>query len=311
MACIWVIGGANIDICGAAEKELIERDSNIGEICLGFGGVGRNIAQACALLGEPVRFVTCFADDHFGELLRADCEALGMDCRWSATSTSYPSSMYLALLDADGDMRIGMSDMRILEDLSDEVLDRAIKDMDPSDILVIDSNLQPERIGRIVARTPCRIAADPVSANKAPRLARFLDRIQILKPNRVEAEELSGIRVTDEDSARNCLQFFLRRGVGEVLLTLAGEGVLLGTAEGMWHLRHRELKMRSANGGGDSFLGAYLTRRIAGEDARAAVRFAMSAAAITVEGDVMRKRTLSREIVQEEIRNLNIKETAL
>ena len=37
------VGGANLDICGRAGGQILERDSNIGSIHLSSGGVCRNI----------------------------------------------------------------------------------------------------------------------------------------------------------------------------------------------------------------------------------------------------------------------------
>ena len=45
-----IIGGANMDICGAAIGTLISKDSNIGKIGSSSGGVARNIAENLALL---------------------------------------------------------------------------------------------------------------------------------------------------------------------------------------------------------------------------------------------------------------------
>ena len=55
MSSICVIGGANIDIVGSSIDPLQNFDSNPGEISIAYGGVGRNIAQICALLGENIK----------------------------------------------------------------------------------------------------------------------------------------------------------------------------------------------------------------------------------------------------------------
>ena len=311
MAGIWIIGGANIDICGASEDKLMERDSNIGRIGLSFGGVGRNIAQTACLLGARTHFVTCFSEDYFGKILREDCEALGMDCSFSVTDGTLPSSMYIALLGPEGDMHIGMSDMRILDGITAEVVDPALSQIPEDDILVIDSNLDRERIRHILEKAPCRVAADPVSANKAPRLLDALSGLSFFKPNDVEAECLTGIRVTDHASARATLEFFLDRGVKEVILTLAGAGLALGTEQGLFYYRHRDLDIHSANGGGDALFGAYLTRRIEGDDPRGALRFAIGAAVLALEDNALHARTLTEEKIRSAIDGLDLKEDIL
>jgi sugar/nucleoside kinase (ribokinase family) len=76
---ICVIGGANIDICGSSLEPLKNYDSNPGTIAVSYGGVGRNIAQICALLKQKTKFITVFSNDEYGQMMRQDCEALGMD----------------------------------------------------------------------------------------------------------------------------------------------------------------------------------------------------------------------------------------
>lgn len=274
----WVIGGANIDIVGAAAHPLKNYDSNIGEITTSFGGVGRNIAQACAELGEKVNLVTCFGCDNFAAQLKESCRALGIDTSYSIDSDKHHTSIYLAILDENRDMRIAMNDMGILSEIDEEVLKPAIESMDKDDILVLDSNLDPALIEYIESKAPARIASDPVSAAKSPRLLGILHGIDIFKPNSVEAEELTGIKIVDEASARESIEWFLERGVKEVIITLGTKGVLLGTpSEKLW-ITHATVEMDSANGGGDAMFGAYLSRRMRGEEPRKAIEFAIAAA---------------------------------
>ncbi|MBR2067718.1 MAG: kinase, partial [Solobacterium sp.] len=172
MPRIWIIGGANIDLCGKAVHKLRVHDSNIGHIELRYGGVGRNIAQICCLLKERVNFVSCFSTDDFGKALMKDCEDLGMHLEYSYTTNAYPSSLYIALLDEGGDMYMGMNDMRILESLPFERIQEVCSLVKEEDILVIDGNLEEEVAQYIVGHCKGKIVADPVSIVKAKRLTK-------------------------------------------------------------------------------------------------------------------------------------------
>lgn len=49
---VVIIGSANIDVAGYSHESLNYADSNPGKIKFTPGGVGRNIAQNLALLGN-------------------------------------------------------------------------------------------------------------------------------------------------------------------------------------------------------------------------------------------------------------------
>lgn len=307
MAKIWIIGGANIDICGYPDKELVIYDSNIGKVDISFGGVGRNIAEVCSLLKEKVNFVSIFANDQFGEIIREDCKRLGMDLSYSLVVDDYSTSIYLAMLDHHHDMYLGLNDMRILEKMDKEFLANVLKDVKSDDYLVIDTNLDEDLLEYITSNTEAVLVCDPVSVNKVYRLKDFIDKISIYKPNQYEAKAFTGIDIVDEDSAIKSLNWFLDRGVKEVIISLAENGVLLGTKEeGVW-LKHRMVDVRNATGGGDSILGAYVVERKLNKSPREALKLGISTAVLRIEGH----RDLSIEYIMKNLEKLEVEEKVL
>ena len=311
MSSICVIGGANIDIVGSSIDPLQNFDSNPGEISIAYGGVGRNIAQICALLGENIKFVTCFSGDSYGQSMKEDCKRLGMDVSMSSTVEDLPSSMYIALLDNNRDMKLGMSDMRILRRMDAKMLQPILETLHEDDIIIIDSNLDMESIEYIAIHAKARIAADPVSAHKASRLKSVLNHLDIFKPNQFEASELTGIWIKDEETARQNLDWFIEHGVKEVIISMADRGILLGTAEHKTWFTHRPINMENATGGGDSLLGAYVASRLAGKCPLESMRFGVSAAVISIEQDAVRRRNLNTEEVNAKISDMKIEEKTL
>lgn len=311
MGRIFVIGGANIDICGASNEPLRNYDSNPGTVSVAFGGVGRNIAEYAALLGGDVKFITAFSADHYGTMLKNDCESLGMDCSYSMITPDYPTSMYIAILDHDRDMRIAMSDMRILRAFDDEMLARVLQSTHADDIIIIDANLHIPSLHYIAEHAGCILAADPVSVAKASRLEDILDKLTIFKPNRFEAEHLSGIALRDEQSMRDILDWFREKGIKETVISMADRGVLLGTEEMKIHFTHRIAYVENATGGGDSFLAAYVCARGSGKNPREAVRFAIACALHVIAHDEPERRKITRELIEESIPGTEIKERYL
>lgn len=311
MGRIFIIGGANIDICGFAQNQLRDHDSNPGTIEISFGGVGRNIAEICALLGADISFATVFSSDSYGTLLKNDCEQLGMDCSLCTVTDEWPSSMYIAVMDHEGDMKIAMSDMRILRAFTAEMMDRVLKRISKDDIIIIDANLDMECIRYIADHAPCMIAADPVSTAKASRLMPVIGRIGVFKPNRYEAEELSGIRIADLQSASEALDWFTERGVREVIISLADQGVLLAAEGRKVLMTHRRVEVENANGGGDSLLAAYICQRIEGVPCEKALAFAAAAAVCVIEMGAGQRCRLTRAAAEKALAGAEIRENYL
>ena len=109
------VGAANADLNGASLAPIHLRDSNPGHISLSAGGVTRNVCENLARLGADVKLLSCVGDDTFGAFIRRSCEDAGIDASHLYEARGASSSMYLSILDADGDMLVGMSDMRIVQ----------------------------------------------------------------------------------------------------------------------------------------------------------------------------------------------------
>ena len=308
---IWVIGGANIDVCGMTHNHLMMHDSNIGEIEVSFGGVGRNIAEMITLLGGPVHFVSCFSDDVFGQLLQEDCKKKGMKIDDSIISKQYSSSMYAAILDEEGEMIAAVNDMRILDEVSEDYLNQIIEKAHEDDIIVLDGNLSEELFEKLSNNAKAKIAADPVSVAKCKRLESALDRITIFKPNQYEAAALSGIEIHDEASAKEALNFFKEKGVKEIIISLGKDGVLFGTEEELKWIHHRKVDVHNVTGGGDALLAAYITERFNGASPNEAILFAISSAILRIEAKMDEKNNITTEMIKDNLNKSEIEETLL
>ena len=69
-----------------------------------------------------------------------------------------------------------------------------------------------------------------------------------------------------------------------VLLKLGREGVLVATREGRQRIAGFAVQAVDATGAGDTFAGAFLARRLAGEAVADAARYANAAAALSTRG---------------------------
>lgn len=223
---IAVVGGVNIDIGGRSDAPLVAGDSNPGRIRSSLGGVGRNIAHNLALLGAKVKLITALGADDGAKRIEASCADLGIDLTDSLYVSDGATSTYLFLADSNGDMALAMNDMAIYEQLTPAFLETKLTTLNAAALVVLDTNLSAESIRYLGEHCTAPLFADPVSAAKAGKLEPILGRLHTLKPNRMEAELLSGVTVTDEASLYRAADTLLAAGLQRVFISLGADGVL-------------------------------------------------------------------------------------
>ena len=100
-----------------------------------------------------------------------------------------------------------------VKELEAEIAERSVacarKLLEGSQVVVIDTNLPAESIAWLADNCHAPIFADPVSTVKAEKLRPVLGKLHTLKPNRLEAELLSGVPITDTDSLHRAAQTLL------------------------------------------------------------------------------------------------------
>ena len=283
---IYVIGACNIDITAKGAKELVAHDSNPGKITMTLGGVGHNVAKNIHNLTNDVIFISTFGFDHFGKIAYEGCLDEGLDLKYSHISTSKPQSLYLAVLDADGDMSVGVNDMRLIEDMTYEDL-KDLKDViTADDYLMVDNNLKSEISEKIFKEFKGIKFTDAISASKAPKLLKSLAYIDILKVNRYEGERLSGMELKDEKAIFMALRSFMDQGTKEVILTFR-DGLYRASDGEVWRWLHGVTRkdIINATGAGDALLGAYIGATYDGYDKKSCIAYALAASLMTIEDE--------------------------
>ena len=282
---VTVVGGINVDIGGRPAAALVARDSNPGAVKSSLGGVGRNIAHNMALLGLDVRLITAFGDDLNAQKLAASCAELGVDISQSPVIPGGRTSTYLFINDEKGDMALAVSDMEIYQHLTPQVLAQRRKTLDASQVVVVDANIPEESIAWLAENCAAPLFADPVSTAKAVKLRPVLGKLHTLKPNRIEAELLSGVPITGGESLRRAASALLETGLHRVFISLGAEGVFAADrGGGQALLPCFPGKMVNATGCGDAFMAAITWAYLQGTDLEETARAGLAASAIAMEG---------------------------
>ena len=280
---VTVVGGVNVDIGGRPSAALVARDSNPGTVHSSLGGVGRNIAHNMALLGLDVRLVTAFGDDLNAQKLAASCAELGIDVTQSPVIPGGRTSTYLFINDGEGDMALAVSDMEIYSHLTPQALAQRRKLVDGSQAVVVDANIPAESIAWLAENCAAPLFADPVSTAKAVKFKPVLGKLHTLKPNRLEAELLSGVPITDGASLSRAAAALLDTGLRRVFISLGAEGVFAADHSGEIRLPCLPGKLVNATGCGDAFMAAIAWAYLQGTDLEETARAGLAAAAIAME----------------------------
>ena len=266
MIDVAVVGSLHLDIMVAAPR-LPGRDETLMGSSWAYkcGGKGGNQAVAAARFGARTAFGGQTGQDDFGERLRANLTAAGVDIAHVGIDPTQGSGMSVAISEDTGEYgAVVVSGANLTIDA--EAIATRWQSLWETRVLLLQNEV-PEALSFAAAREAKRNRA-LIVLNAAPARAMsqaLLDLVDVLIVNRVEAAIHSPAR--------------------DVVLTRGGEGLLLMTRDGArTEIAALPVKLVSAHGAGDCFCGALAARLARGDDLLAACHFANEAAGRFVSG---------------------------
>ena len=294
-----VVGGVNMDIGGRPHGKLVGADSNPGQVRMSLGGVGRNIAHNMALLGVDVRMLTAFGDDMNAQRVAASCGELGIDISHCLTVPGGATSTYLFIADEHGDMALAVSDMEIYRHLTPTFLNSRQALLNNAQLVVMDTNLPAESLAWLAEHVKVPLFCDPVSTAKAEKLRPILGRLHTLKPNRLEAELLSGVKICDRASLEQAAQALLDTGLRRVFISLGGDGVYAADHHQALLLPCLPARLVNATGAGDASMAAIAWAYLEGTDLHDTALASLAAGSLAMESEETINPNLCPSLVRE------------
>ena len=278
-----VVGGVNVDIGGHSFAPLVAADSNPGRVSMSLGGVGRNIAHNIALMGVNVRLLTAYGDDLNGERVAASCSELGIDLSNALRVPGGTTSTYLYLTDETGEMALAVSDMEICKKITPEYLAANLALLQNAQLVVADCNIPQESLQYLAENITVPLFIDPVSTVKAEKIHPILDKIHTLKPNRLEAELLSGVPIRTKEDVAKAADKLLEMGVHRLFISLGADGVYAAMGDQRLHLKNLPGHMVNTTGCGDAFMAALGWAYLEGLDLEQTALAGLAAGSIAME----------------------------
>lgn len=285
---VCVIGSSNTDMVIKASKLPAPGETVIGgTFLMNPGGKGANQAVAAARLSapdavQPVAFVANVGNDVFGRQARQQFEREGIRTEFVSTDADEPSGVALIGVDQRGENCILVASGANARLGQAQVAAALATEPDSTVVLLQLETPLPtvEYAIRESHRRGMRVVLNPAPAQSLD--ASVLPYLHVITPNESEAELLTGIRVTDEPTARQAAQRLHEAGVPHVVITLGARGAYLSTPDAALLIPAPPVTAVDTTAAGDCFNGALAVALAENRDLAEAVAFACKAASISV-----------------------------
>lgn len=283
---VVILGSTNVDQFLTVERYAQPGETlHVEEAQKAFGGgKGANQAIATARMQADTTFITKIGTDGVADFILEDFKVAHIDTSYIIKTAEAKTGQAFITVNAEGQNTI-------------YVYGGANMTMTPEDVInakdaIINADFV---VAQLEVPIPAIISAFEIAKahgvttvlNPAPAKAlpnELLSLIDIIVPNETEAELLSGIKVTNEQSMKDNANYFLSIGIKTVLITLGKQGTYFATKNQSQHIEAYKGNAIDTTAAGDTFIGAFVSRLNKSQDNLAdAIDFGNKASSLTVQ----------------------------
>lgn len=283
MADICVVGSINIDVVTTVNAYPERGQTVFGKKITEFlGGKGANQAIACAKQDKKVTLVGSIGQDEQGEKMLEGLETNGVDVSNMKRVTEEGSGQTTIILDDEAENTIIYVEGANGKLDPDYVTER-IQGLDNCKILLAQLETPAETViaaMKAAKEMGMKVILDPAPANHVTD--EMLGYADIVLPNIHETELITGVLITDEQSAREAAKVFASKGVKQGVLKLGGMGSYVFDGEKLTYIDGIKVKAVDTVGAGDCFAGALASALLDGQPLAEAASYANIVAALKV-----------------------------
>lgn len=280
---IVVLGSCNTDMVVKSSRLPVPGETILGgTFMMNPGGKGANQAVAAARLGGAVTFITKTGNDLFGRQSVELYNDEGINTDFILSDPNLPSGVALITVDGRGENCIvvasGANGTLSPEDVKD-----AEKTIADAGVLLMQLEVPMDTVeyaAKIAKQNDVKVILNPAPAQSLSN--DLLENIYMLIPNETEAEIISGIKVTDWDSAKKAADAICAKGVDTVVITMGSRGALLKEGSEYHEIPALKVEAVDTTAAGDTFCGAISVAISEGLGLVDAIKFANRCSAVTV-----------------------------
>lgn len=280
-----------IIVVGSTNMDMVVKTSHIpahGETVLGGsffmnpGGKGANQAVAVARLGGNVIFVSKMGNDVFGKQSFQLFDEEGINTQFILSDDELPSGVALITVDEAGENSIVVAPGANANLLPSDI-ETVLKEIAAAGIILLQLEIPLTTVHYVVQHASSKgikVILNPAPAAILP--ADLLSHVDIITPNKTEAFMISGIDVTDMETAKLAALKIQSMGVKNVVVTMGAMGALVLEGDTFNSIAAHKVETVDTTAAGDVFNGALAVALSENKDLVTSVRFACEAAAVSV-----------------------------
>lgn len=283
MKKIIVAGSLNMDLVFSVDRLPEKGETMKGQgFLMNPGGKGANQATCCSKLGAKVYMIGSVGSDVLGQNMIETLEKSGVVTDF-IKKVNNTSTGVAGIIVIDGDNRI------ILEPAANNSVDFSQiecvleKITSPGDIFLTQFEIPYQTV--LLSIKKAKSLNMITILNPAPSYIFdeiFYKYIDVITPNEIEAEMITGFKRTDKNFNQKVIEFFLQKGVKEVILTLGKDGVVYGKEGVFLTFPVWDVDVVDTTAAGDTFVGTIASELAKDTAVEDAISKATAAAAITV-----------------------------
>jgi fructokinase len=250
------------------------------------GGAPMNVAYHLIRAGAESKLISRRGNDQAGRALSQFCKDIGLPTGLIQTDTIYPTGEVIGTLEANDEMVYDIRSNAAWDYIRSEP--ELLHTVADSDAFVFGSLAARNEISRNTLLQLLNIANFKVfDVNlRAPHynldvLEMLLNKADLLKLNEIEMPLLSGWFYKKEAAEEEAAQFFLDRfDIKEIIVTKGSEGAAYYAKDTIYEKNAYKVKVADTVGAGDSFLAAFLSKKLSGAEIPVALDYALATGAL-------------------------------
>jgi len=283
MSDISVLGIFVADISFSGPKIPIIGETILGnKYNVGPGGKGCNQAIAIARLGGEVNFISKIGKDAYGEL---------------ALSTLKKNNINTDNIIQDENLQTGVAGILVDQSSGENAINVIVGA--PSSLKISEINKQinliknskifltqlevPKDVTLHCLKTAkengCLTILNPAPASEITK--EFFSNIDFFTPNETEAEFYTGIKITNEQEAKQAAEKLIHLGIKKIIITLGKKGLFYSDGKEEIYLKANQVKAIDTTGAGDAFNGGLAFGLLKGKSIKECLELANRVAGIS------------------------------
>ncbi|MFA5973212.1 MAG: ribokinase [Lentimicrobiaceae bacterium] len=280
---IVVVGSCNTDMVIKADRLPVPGETILGgTFFMNPGGKGANQAVAASRMGGNVTLISKTGNDVFGKQSVMLYAAENIKTDFIVSDPKHPSGVALITVDSLGENCIVVASGANAY-LNPVDIDKASTEIENCDLVLMQLEIPIETVeyvAEMANKKGIKVILNPAPARTLSN--DLLKHIYIIIPNKSEAEILSGIKVTDIESAKQAADIISAKGVDIVVITLGSQGALIKEYSDYNFVEAFKVEALDTTAAGDTFCGSFCVGLSEGKSILDSVKLAARAAAITV-----------------------------